>query len=409
MILLAILASSSYTLTNLFDGQTPYPHTAYANSADGKTDFSLTVSDGKRYIGQYTDYTSSDSADPTKYKWVDMVGSVSVGGRNFLASKYLANNVSSQDFTIKAWAQELVSSANLPNILQSGQTYTVSFDAEIAGKSTVSTIYSLQAGFAIHSPSNAHPFTTLFLQSSKKNAIQALNEKGRFELTFVCPNLATDSRLLVYSNRYVDGTTSDLDKVKFTNVNLTLGNVVSKSWIQPIEDIDAKIDTKADQLLTQQQILVLEEKTTLARENAIAEAMQNTISEVEQKWQLWYDTNTKDEKQQVANDIASLMQRTAELDYKLGEASAKFSFINNETIIGEDGVAIGDKAGKAKLFMSGDSISFLTNGVAQMTLTGDTLSIKNGLFTERIQIGNFVEEVYDKNPLFNVIRAIKNS
>lgn len=51
----------------------------------------------------------------------------------------------------------------------------------------------------------------------------------------------------------------------------------------------------------------------------------------------------------------------------------------------------------------------MTNGVAQMTLTGDTLTIKNGLFTERIQIGNFVEEVYDRNPLFNVIRAIRNS
>ncbi len=46
------------------------------NSANGRTDFSLTVSDGKRYIGQYTDYTSSDSTDSTKYKWVDMVGSV---------------------------------------------------------------------------------------------------------------------------------------------------------------------------------------------------------------------------------------------------------------------------------------------------------------------------------------------
>ncbi|KAA8986458.1 hypothetical protein F3153_11085, partial [Streptococcus agalactiae] len=111
----------------------------------------------------------------------------------------------------------------------------------------------------------------------------------------------------------------------------------------------------------------------------------------------------------VANDIAQLFDRTTEFKQLLGEASARFSFINNETLIGEEGVAIGDKGGKAKLFLSNDSISFVTNGVAQMTLTGDTLTIKNGLFTERIQIGNFVEEVYDRNPLFNVIRAIRNS
>ncbi|HEN4398704.1 TPA: N-acetylmuramoyl-L-alanine amidase, partial [Streptococcus agalactiae] len=174
-------------------------------------------------------------------------------------------------------------------------------------------------------------------------------------------------------------------------------------------DKASNLDSKADQELTRAQILALEERTAIARENAIAEAMQHTLSEVETKWKLWYDLNTIDEKQKVANDIAQLFDRTTEFKQLLGEASAKFSFINNETLIGEEGIAIGDKDGKAKLFLSNDSISFVTNGVAQMTLTGDTLTIKNGLFTERIQIGNFVEEVYDRNPLFNVIRAIRNS
>ncbi|PIA83660.1 hypothetical protein [Streptococcus parauberis] len=398
---------TSYFVTYIpndgINGQTPVVHTAYANSQNGAVDFSITDSSGRRFIGQYVDYNSTNSTDPTKYKWINMVGSIVLSTGNLLASKYLINNYSSKSFTLKAWANTFVEAINIPDIFKEGETYTISFDAEIIEKSTILTVYAKQVGFTLWSKSNNSIFE-LFLKN-----LSNLNQKGRFELTFKCPKIEADTQLLAYTNRYFDGTKADYDRVKFDNLNVTIGNVVNKSWLQPIEDIDAKIDTKADQLYTQQQILALEEKTTLARENAIAEAMQNTISEVEQKWQLWYDTNTKDEKQQVANDIASLMQRTAELDYKLGEASAKFSFINNETIIGEDGVAIGDKAGKAKLFMSGDSISFLTNGVAQMTLTGDTLSIKNGLFTERIQIGNFVEEVYDKNPLFNVIRAIKNS
>lgn len=66
------------------DGRTPYFHTAWANSVDGKVDFSITDSDKKRYIGTYTDYVDTDSTDPTKYKWVDMVGSVEIGGRNLL-------------------------------------------------------------------------------------------------------------------------------------------------------------------------------------------------------------------------------------------------------------------------------------------------------------------------------------
>lgn len=56
------------------DGKTPYLHVAYANSADGKTGFSVSDSAGKTYIGVYTDYTKADSTEPTKYKWTKIQG-----------------------------------------------------------------------------------------------------------------------------------------------------------------------------------------------------------------------------------------------------------------------------------------------------------------------------------------------
>ena len=56
------------------DGKTPYFHIAYATSADGKTGFSITESTGKTYIGVYTDYTKTDSTDPSKYKWTKIQG-----------------------------------------------------------------------------------------------------------------------------------------------------------------------------------------------------------------------------------------------------------------------------------------------------------------------------------------------
>ena len=51
------------------DGKTSYLHIAYANSADGKTGFSVSDSANKSYIGQYTDFTPNDSTDYTKYSW----------------------------------------------------------------------------------------------------------------------------------------------------------------------------------------------------------------------------------------------------------------------------------------------------------------------------------------------------
>lgn len=55
------------------DGKTQYTHIAYANSADGSKDFS--VSDSNRdYVGMYVDFTQNDSADPTKYAWSKIKG-----------------------------------------------------------------------------------------------------------------------------------------------------------------------------------------------------------------------------------------------------------------------------------------------------------------------------------------------
>ena len=55
------------------DGKTQYTHIAYANSADGRTDFS--VSDSNReYIGMYVDFTQNDSTDPKKYAWSKIKG-----------------------------------------------------------------------------------------------------------------------------------------------------------------------------------------------------------------------------------------------------------------------------------------------------------------------------------------------
>lgn len=65
------------------NGKTPYFHIAYANSADGRTGFSVDDSVNKLYIGQYTDYTPDDSTDPTKYNWTKIKGDQGTAGRTY--------------------------------------------------------------------------------------------------------------------------------------------------------------------------------------------------------------------------------------------------------------------------------------------------------------------------------------
>ena len=60
--------------TNGADGQTSYLHFAYANNATGTSGFSITDSDNKLYIGQYTDFNQADSTNPAVYKWTLIKG-----------------------------------------------------------------------------------------------------------------------------------------------------------------------------------------------------------------------------------------------------------------------------------------------------------------------------------------------
>ncbi len=51
------------------NGTSSYFHVAYANSADGKTSFSVSNPSNRAYIGTYVDTNPTDSTDPTKYTW----------------------------------------------------------------------------------------------------------------------------------------------------------------------------------------------------------------------------------------------------------------------------------------------------------------------------------------------------
>ncbi|MDZ5509509.1 tail fiber domain-containing protein [Enterococcus cecorum] len=50
------------------DGRTQYTHIAYADSSDGRINFSTSDSN-RKYIGMYVDFTASDSSNPTSYNW----------------------------------------------------------------------------------------------------------------------------------------------------------------------------------------------------------------------------------------------------------------------------------------------------------------------------------------------------
>lgn len=79
-------ATAEVTVMRLQDGQngtSAYVHIAYANSSDGRVDFSLTESN-RKFIGQYSDSKQYGSEDPTKYRWSAIKGE---DGQSFISAE----------------------------------------------------------------------------------------------------------------------------------------------------------------------------------------------------------------------------------------------------------------------------------------------------------------------------------
>lgn len=59
---------------NGIDGKTSYLHVAYANTPDGNTDFSVSESQNKLYMGVCVDFNQTDPTTPSSYSWSRIKG-----------------------------------------------------------------------------------------------------------------------------------------------------------------------------------------------------------------------------------------------------------------------------------------------------------------------------------------------
>ena len=126
------------------DGQTPHLHIAYANSPDGKVDFSTDDSKDRAYIGQYVSYTDEpDSTDASKYTWSLIKGKDAVVYRLELSSSQVSVNRNGQQtpeiIEIRAFRMESDKIVQLDNakaqieVLRDGQpisSYSLTYNKD---------------------------------------------------------------------------------------------------------------------------------------------------------------------------------------------------------------------------------------------------------------------------------------
>ena len=118
------------------DGRTSYLHTAYANSATGERDFSTTNSNGKEYIGTYTDFEINDSNDYRRYKWVKIKGE---NGRNGTDGHTLTANLRLEGGYLNNVTNDVKAYLD---VFYDGQKITDGFNARVKYKGGIQNTWS---------------------------------------------------------------------------------------------------------------------------------------------------------------------------------------------------------------------------------------------------------------------------
>lgn len=396
------------------DGRTPYLHIAYANSADGRTDFTTSNTDNKRYLGTYTDYTQADSTDPTKYKWVDMVGTVKVGGKNLLlytADPWQAPN----DYYQSAGAVKTDETLNGSIVYKTQSVWSslrANWGKQLIDRKNVKIgdeyTYSVYVRTDQETPIKARLF---FRYSGQSNAEDMTGDKlitqewQRFTKTFtVTKKMLSDSSKLSWVG-FEQTTNSESGKFVYYACNMLEEGNIPSPWEPALEDIQANIDNKADQALTQQQLNALAEKNNLIKAEMEAKASIETVNQWISAYQNYVKANddAQDKSEKALQEAAA---RILQLNTDVGTLKQQWSFIDTYLTMQNEGLIIGKNDGSAYAKFSDDRISLFSGGSEVMYISQGVLRIENGIFTKTIQIGRFRFETHPADNDMLVLRYL---
>lgn len=378
------------------DGKTSYIHFAYADSDDGRTGFTVSGGSTKRYMGTYTDFTEADSTDPTKYKWVDVLGNVELGYRNILLNTsdmvhfHIQHGPAGDTPSIFSY-----DSSDDSIVINSGDQS----DYRFWGVSWDTSIRSVKQGevFSIRLP--IYRDTSVQLNSSV-NLILKNHANNTALFNYDLSKSKPDS-WEVHNITFTATKDFDFDgfnfyifisksgKIKVGRPIMVRGNIVPKDWIAAPEDTEKQLNSKADQSLTQDQLNKLAERDAQLKAEmdakAAADLVEKWINEIK-------NLSAVEEAGRKEAELAAIRasERIVDLQRKVGELKLMTEFVDTYMSQSEEGLIVGRKDGASKVLVSNDRISFISGGKEVASISQGVLQIDNGVFVKSLRIGRFV-------------------
>jgi len=392
------------------DGKTNYFHIAYASSANGSREFSL-EDNNQQYMGYYSDYTQADSRDRTKYKWFDRLANVQVGSQNLLRN---TATLPIKDGVGTTWSvrsggngtAEVVTLNNypVPGILKGirvkDNTNNGNKDLGQDVKLIVGQRYTMSC-WARVSPTSDRPNVNLLIRSWTTNDTNRVLFKTISNKNWVKYSLSFTADT---ENNGIQFGQNGPGNIEICGMKLELGNVPT-DWSLAMEDIQSQLDEKANQKLTDQQLLALTEKTQLHDAELKAKATMEQLSNLEKAYEGRMKANEEAIKKSEADLILAASRIEATIQ-ELGGLRELKKFVDSYMSSSNEGLIIGKNDGSSTIKVSSDRISMFSAGKEVMYLTQGVIHIDNGIFTQSIQVGRFRTEQYSFNPDMNVIRYV---
>lgn len=402
------------------DGRTPYVHFAYADSSDGRTGFSLTQNGSKRYLGVCTNFNQADSTNPADYTWNDMTGSVSVGGENLITNSAFPENL--DNWGLWEYPQ---ANANLGFYTHSfyyngtKPMFYLKTSSSLAPASTLrfpvkrNTDYSFN--MQTFGTGNVKGVDIYFLgrksDETSKTFTKVVNFKShngspstggmvKWHLTFNSGEC--DEGFIRIDNK---GTTNGSESLLFFTELDCYEGTTDRAWQASPKDLKKQLDSKADSVLTQDQINKLNELNSIVQAELKAKASIDTVNQWVKSYQDFLSTN-QENKNKTEKALVEASQRIVKLQNDLGETSERWNFLDNYMRASNEGLTIGKNDGSNSVLVSDKRISMFSAGTEVMYIDKGVIHIENGIFSKSIQIGYYREEQDLIDPNRNVIKWV---
>ncbi|HFE0921818.1 TPA: glucosaminidase domain-containing protein [Streptococcus agalactiae] len=396
-----LVASTQISFTDTEDGEKgddgKSSWTAWANSEDGKVDFSITESKNRRFIGTYTGI--EQSTNYLDYKWTDMVGTVVVGTNNlidgtksfvgtdwFTSATLEDENLSNYPFTLKKWTSGQKVSHTKDIMVEQGVTYT--FSAYIK-REQAGNLY-----FYLYDETDGFITSDTQRETIIKNVDSSLR---RFEITF------TPTKTGKIRPRFAM-VSSEQGSFSTGGFMLVRGNKTG-DWQESEADKASNLDAKADGAFTVEQLNALAERARIAEAELQSKATLDTVND----WvkALQDEIKAREEGQKLSEQkLIDSSNRMIALQQTIGEMQVRTDFVNKFMSQSEDGLVIGQKDGTSSVRVDNDRISFYSSGKEVAYIAQSVLVIDSGIFTTKLQIGRYRIEQYELNPDINVVRYV---